>query len=172
MITSNWLPNAVKYTMIALIAAVPFQVPAGTPITSQTTQSAPVGKSHAHHAPHKGTLVELGEEFAHLELVLDRDTGKLTAYALDGEAENSVRLNQPSVDIEVGPNTNHTTTDTLSLEPVANPLTGETSNDTSEYCLESVDLKGATKFPGLIVRVVIKGAEFKNVAFRFPEGNE
>ena len=50
--------------------------------------------AHEHHAPHKGTLVEFGEEFAHLELVIDAATGRVSAYVLDGEAEKSVRIGQ------------------------------------------------------------------------------
>ena len=46
--------------------------------------------AHEHKPPHSGTLVEFGEEFAHLELVLDAATGTLKAYALDGEAEKAV----------------------------------------------------------------------------------
>ena len=59
--------------------------------------------AHEHHPPHKGTLVEFGEEFAHLELVLDPATGKLTAYALDGEAEKAVRLKQTEIVVETAP---------------------------------------------------------------------
>ena len=47
---------------------------------------------HEHVAPHGGALVELGEELAHLELVHDPTTGTLTAYVLDGEAEQAVRV--------------------------------------------------------------------------------
>src|SRR5205085_2013512 len=52
---------------------------------------------HEHTAPHHGQLVELGEEFAHVELVLDRKAGRLTAYVLDGEAEQPVRVTQPTL---------------------------------------------------------------------------
>lgn len=37
----------------------------------------------------------LGEEFGHLELLLNKETGELTAYVLDGEAEKPVRLGAP-----------------------------------------------------------------------------
>jgi hypothetical protein len=49
--------------------------------------AAQTGAVHEHTAPHGGSLVEFGEEFAHIELVLDSATGVLTAYVLDGEAE-------------------------------------------------------------------------------------
>ena len=43
--------------------------------------SAPAAATaHQHHAPHGGILVELGEEFAQVELVLDPVAGSLTAY--------------------------------------------------------------------------------------------
>ena len=49
---------------------------------------------HEHHAPHHGALEVLGDEFAHVELVLDEKTGRLTAYVLDGEAENPRALQE------------------------------------------------------------------------------
>src|SRR5580765_6586359 len=41
---------------------------------------------HHHHAekgPHDGALVAIGHDDAHLEVVLDADTGTVTAYVLD-----------------------------------------------------------------------------------------
>ena len=58
--------------------------------------------AHQHKAPHKGTLVEFGEEFAHLELVLDQATGKISAWVLDGEAEKAVRVAQKRSDRVAG----------------------------------------------------------------------
>ena len=57
--------------------------------------------AHEHHAPHGGSLQVFGKEFAHLELVLDAATGRLTAYALDGEAEGPVRLKQRLIRLRV-----------------------------------------------------------------------
>lgn len=58
---------------------------------------------HAHGAPHDGTLVLVGDHFAHLEFVIDAKKGKLTAYVLDGEAEKSIRIKQPEIEVELGP---------------------------------------------------------------------
>ena len=79
---------------------------------------------HEHSAPHGGTLVVLGDEFVHLELVLDPKGGKLTAYVLDGEAERGIAVRQPSLGIEVQPEGGERFA--LALKPVANVLTGET----------------------------------------------
>jgi hypothetical protein len=136
-------------------------------------QRAPAAKSdhHEHHAPHKGTLVELGEEFAHLELVLNTQTGMLTAYVLDGEAEQSVRIAQPQIEVMLRlPDSPKPLG--LTLSAAANPLTGETVGQSSQFQVQSDALKGATRFSGRVKSVTAKGGRFENVAFSFPEGNE
>ncbi|HVZ80421.1 MAG TPA: hypothetical protein VHE12_06400 [bacterium] len=126
-------------------------------------------RAHEHHPPHHGTLVELGEEFAHVELLLDPATGRLDAFSLDGEAENPVRISQPSLQIKVKQKGGSWV---LKLKPIANALTGETVGDTSQYRATSKKLKGMTRFEGTILRIKTKGTEFKDVWFLYPEGNE
>ena len=126
--------------------------------------------AHEHHPPHQGVLIVLGEEFAHLELVLDSSTGTLTAYSLDGEAENAVPLTHPEIVIKVTP-PNGATFD-LPLRAVENPLTGETVGNTSEFQGQADGLRGVEKFVGSIIAVTTKGQDFKNVSFSFPKGND
>jgi hypothetical protein len=134
---------------------------------SPSTEAAKKEVEHEHSAPHGGVLIELGEELAHAEVVLDAATGRLTAYALDGEAEKSIRIKQSEIEIVVeNPAT------TIKLSGVANALTGETANDTSEFSGQSERLKGATDFDGVIKTISIKGKEFKDVAFNFLKGDE
>ena len=111
----------------------------------------------------------LGEEFSHVELLLDSFTGELDAFVLDGEAENPVRISQPSLQIRVKDKKKDWT---LKLKPIANGLTGETKGDTSQYQVVSLRLKGASKFEGEIISIKAKGTGFKNVWFLYPEGNE
>jgi hypothetical protein len=127
-------------------------------------------EGHEHTAPHGGALVELGEEFAHLEIVLAASTGTLTAYALDGEAEQAVRLSQPALDIVVM--REGAAPLVLALRPVANELTGERDGDTSQFAVTSPELRQLARFEGRIQTVNIRGQEFREVAFRFPEGSE
>jgi hypothetical protein len=54
-----------------------------TDTPSATSASPATTATHEHKAPHGGLLVEVGEEFAYIELVLDRTSGTLTAYMLD-----------------------------------------------------------------------------------------
>ena len=131
---------------------------------------------HEHSAPHGGTLVVLGDEFAHIELVLDQGTGELTAYVLDGEAESPVRLEQENIEIRIAvPDTggNEPASELpLRLRAVYNILTGEKEGDTSAFAAQSDNLKGLKQFGAVITAITVKGREFQEVEFRFPEGNE
>lgn len=127
--------------------------------------------AHEHHPPHQGVLIVLGEEFAHLELVLDKTTGTLSAYSLDGEAENAVPLTQSEILFKITPKNGKPAFD-LTLKAVENPLTGETVGNTSEFNGQSDALKGLDKFAGRIEAVKTKGQDFKSVNFDFPEGND
>jgi hypothetical protein len=125
--------------------------------------------AHEHHPPHQGTLVEFGEEFAHLELVLDAKTGTLTAFSLDSEAEKAVRLKQPEIVISV---TGVKGLESITLKAQESPLTGEKAGDTSEFSAQSDALKGVTVFDGVIKAINTRGTDFKDVKFNFPKGNE
>jgi len=123
---------------------------------------------HHHAAPHGGTMVALGDHMAHLELVLDSQNGTLTAYILDGEASNAVRLAQPAIDIRLIKDPATKQGENLVLKAVANALTGEKETDSSEFSITSDLLKGTTEFSAIIQSVTIKGQEFKGVEFKYP----
>ena len=131
-------------------------------------------ETHAHHehtAPHGGTLVVLGEEFAHVEFVLEKATGKLTAYILDGEAEKPIRLTENTIGLKIN-QLNSEQTLPLQLNAVANVLTGETEGDTSQFEGQLDALAGVTEFHAEIASIAVKGQIFTDVDFKFPEGNE
>ena len=125
--------------------------------------------AHEHHPPHKGTLVEFGEEFAHLELVLDAATGKLMAYGLDGEAEKSVRLKQLEIVIEI---TGIKDLPSITLKAQSEDLSGEKPGDTSVFSVTDEKLKNVKIFDGVVKAINIRGKDFKDVKFNFPKGNE
>jgi len=130
-------------------------------------------EAHEHKAPHKGTLIVLADEFAHLELVLDGKAGKLTAYVLDGEAERFVRIQQKQIDLRLSLEDKEGKKEVLvSLKAVANVLTGETEGNTSQFEGEAAALKDVKRFAGVVAALAVKGSEFKDVQFRYPEGNE
>jgi len=125
---------------------------------SKPPETPPPAK-HTHQAPHGGTLVELGQEFAHVELVFEGTTGKVTAYVLDGEVEKPIRLEQKELVLKGK-------AQSLALQAVGSPLTGEKPGDTSQFEGRSDGLKGATEFDAALVRIVVKGREFHDVPLR------
>jgi len=127
------------------------------------------GGKHEHKPPHQGTLVEFGEEFAHLELVLDPATGRLTGYVLDGEAEKPVRVEQKEIVLQVKGKPSEVA---VPLQAIGNSLTGEKPGDTSEFTGQADALKGRKDFDAVVVDVTVKGKAFKNVEFNYPKGNE
>ena len=122
------------------------------------------GGGHDHTAPHGGTLIELGKHEFNLELVLDAANGVLNAYVLDGHAEKFVRIAMPSFEIIVKAGDK---AETLKFTPVANPATGETADNTSQYQARSDLLKTATSFEGVLKEINIRGISFTFVTFKF-----
>ena len=121
---------------------------------------------HEHHAPHGGCLVEVGEEFAHVELLLEADTASLKAYVLDGEAENSVRITQRTLRLRLVDG------GLLVLRAHADPLTGESPGNSSEFSLHSAKLLGRRRLVGVVERLVIRGGRFKDLPFSYmPDSN-
>jgi predicted small lipoprotein YifL len=126
---------------------------------------------HHHEAPRGGTLVELGDHVAHIEFLLDEETGLLRAYILDGHAENPVQLADAAILLEVMPG-DGVESFTLPLEAQANPLTGETPGATSEFAGQSDALIGLTQFEAALPAITVRGVTIDAFSFPFPEGNE
>lgn len=121
---------------------------------------------HVHHAPHGGSLYELGEEFAHFELLSDPAQGGLTAYILDGEAEKSLRLREKELVFTLrSPGAEDFT---LALQGQASALTGETAGDTSQFAGASPKLRNAAAFSGTLRAITVKGVKFENIGFTYP----
>lgn len=108
-------------------------------------------------------LVELGDEVAHVELVFESATGKVTAYVLDGEAEKPIRLEQKEIVLKAA-------TGEVALQAVGSPLTGEKPGDTSQFEGQSDRLKGVKELDGMLVRIVVKGRELTSVPLRLQPG--
>jgi len=125
--------------------------------------------AHEHVAPHGGTAVVLGDEAFHLELLRDAAEGTLTAWVLDGEMENFIRVAAPEIELRVVVDGR---SQTLSLFAVGSPATGETEGDTSEFVGQADWLKTTAEFDAELVAISIRGVSFAKVRFNFPRGNE
>lgn len=128
---------------------------------SKPESASSSGGGHVHRAPHGGTLVEVGEHTYNLELVRDSEAGKLTAYVLDGHAENFIRISAPVIEVVAITGGQKRP---LSLRAVANSATGETVGDTSQFEAAADWLKNTGDFPGTIPSLEIRGTRFDNIA--------
>ena len=117
--------------------------------------------AHVHVAPHGGTLIEIGDHAYNVELLRDPAAGKLTAWVLDAHAENFVRLKVPELAFIAMPGGQFTP---VALRAVANPATGETVGNTSQFEFQAEWLKTAGAFSGIFT-VEINGTVYKDVAF-------
>jgi hypothetical protein len=125
--------------------------------------------SHGHHPPHGGTAIVLGKELFHLELVRDADTGTLSAYVLDDEMEEFVRVAVPSIALDAVVDGDRKR---LLLSPVASSATGETVGDTSLFQGHADWLKTHDHFEATLEPLSIHGSAFPATNFRFPAGND
>jgi len=62
---------------------------------------APKPGAHAEVGPHKGMLIELGEEEFHAELLVDEKTHTVTVYLLDGDVKKSVPIPAKEITISL-----------------------------------------------------------------------
>lgn len=147
--------------LLALSACSKSEAPAAT--------SATAPAKHEHKPPHGGTPVVLGNEAYHLELVRDADTGKLSAYVLDGEMENFIRATMPSIAIVADV---AGAKKTLTLAAIANSATGETVGNTSLFEVQADWLKTTATFDATLTKIEIRGNAFTAVPFNFPKGND
>ena len=119
------------------------------------------GGGHAHTAPHGGALIEVGEHAYNLELLRDSAVGKLTVWVLDGHAENFVRIKAAALE---GTATVGSQKQSVSLKAVANPATGETVGDTSQFEAQADWLKGSLPVEVTFAAVEIKGRRFERLS--------
>jgi hypothetical protein len=137
---------------------------------------------HHHHAekgPHSGTLVAIGQDDAHLEIVLDAETGKLTAYVLDGQAEKAVAVKQKNLQLAVTLEHDHDDAgehkDELPESTFALMLAAVSAGEdgtASEFAGQADELKGAHEFEAALTSITIGATPFQGVTFKYPEGNE
>ena len=162
-----------KFRLLASVTVLWFALAGcGDGKTNTKTISAKTDHAHGHehHAPHGGTLVVLGEEFAHFEVLLDAASGKLSLYVLDREPDSYVRVKHPELELEIVPSQGEAFS--VRLKAAANPLTGETAGDTSQFEGQDDRLKGLKDFDAEAPALEIRGQKVGPTKFNFPKGNE
>ncbi len=122
---------------------------------------------HGHTAPHGGGLTAVGKHAAHLEVCLDPASGTVDLYLLDGEAEKAIRA-EPAHPLQLKLNVPKTLS--LTLEPVADPLSSETETSTSHFRASSPDLKSQIQLEGTLDEVELQGQSYTNLKLVYPGG--
>ena len=121
------------------------------------------GHAHVHTAKDGGVLVEIGDHFANFEVLLLEADRTATIYTLDAHADYNSRVPDPSLTLEIalegGPVL-------VELPGIANPLTGETVGDTSEFSasLTEEQFRAVADGKATVKTVTIKGATFTDLA--------
>ncbi len=124
--------------------------------------------SHHHEPPHGGTVVVLGNEEFHLEVLAHPAEGRLQVYVLDGHMDNFIRLPDASFDCVLrAADEEHR----LTLAAVRRRATGEEVGNTALFEGQADWLKGRTNFQMELPVLTIRGREYRAVKFPFPEGN-
>lgn len=144
------------------------------PLTGAPQPSPSAGKvehadhDHHHAAPHGGALAELGEEEAHIEVLLDKGQGRIDLYFLDGEAEQAIRTEKEQELVL----TLTSPAATIRFRPVADDLSGETLAVTSHYAGQDKALAGLAAFQGQLKEITLRGKTYRDVKLSFPVGSE
>jgi hypothetical protein len=124
---------------------------------------------HAHAATHGGTMLEVGEHVAQLELVLDPATGEVTAYVLDAHAENPQSLEQPELAVTITPEAAEGQASPpaavvlqLKPAPTADADAQKTSGN-SVFAGQSDELKGVDHYDFAIDSVEVGGKKYEKL---------
>ena len=123
------------------------------------------GDGHGHKAPHGGVLVNVGDEFCHLEFVQEPESNRLQLHVLRFHPkEGPLKISMAK--IEVGATTGGEEK-AIVFKPVE--LDGITATDhpTSLYMAEVDWLENALNFNGTVKKLTIEGKLFLEIAFQF-----
>lgn len=122
---------------------------------------------HAHHAPHGGALTMLGDHAFQIEVLPDPETGTISLYVLDGEAERFIRIAAESIAASVSSGEKSAE---LSFAAIANEATGETVGNTSLFRVSAPEWAGVERFRIQIDGLELLGQEFEGLELPYPEG--
>lgn len=145
--------------LTSLILALPLAL---TSCGAHDDAAAGGGGGHSHDPLFGGTLVELGDHFANLEVVYDGEVGAIDLYLLDGHAEKAVKGPQVQMALTL---TEGETTHELVAEPQVSELAGNEVGSSSRFKVVGEELKGLDAFDMVVGRIEIMGSIFENVEY-------
>lgn len=123
---------------------------------------------HYHEPPHGGAGVTLGNEDAHIEFLADAEEGTVTAWFFKPHMEQYLRMDLESFEVLVKRSEGEIK---LVFEALANPGTGETVGNTSQFVANAEWLGKAETFDAVIPEITVLGKTYNNLEFNYPKGN-
>ena len=122
------------------------------------------GGLHVHEPLLGGQLMALGEHGSgyNLELLID-ENNRFSVYILDAHAENFVRIEQESLQM----NLSDENTTSLILHAVADSATGETVGNTSHFKTKGT-VEKFLPLNGIIEMIEIGSKQYSEIEFFFP----
>ena len=122
------------------------------------------GGLHVHEALLGGQLMALGEHGSgyNLELLIDKKN-RLSVYILDAHAENFIRIEQGSLQVDLSDG-NKTS---VILDAVADSATGETVGNTSHFQTKGT-VENFLPLKGVIQMIEIGSKQYSEIEFFFP----
>ena len=126
------------------------------------------GGLHVHKALLGGQLMALGEHGSgyNLELLID-ENNHFSVYILDAHAENFVRIEQESLQVDLSDGN----TTSLILHAVADSATGETVGNTSHFKTKGT-VEKFLPLNGIIEMIEIGSKQYPEIEFIFPNDPE
>jgi hypothetical protein len=113
-------------------------------------------------APHGGTLVALGDQQYHLEVVLDRRTGMLRVHVLDAQAKDFVRVDWRTLELtfrlEAG-------LEAIVLNAMATDGTGDGVGNTATFAGVAPWLQRGAALDGVVPALTIQGQSLPSTTF-------
>lgn len=125
------------------------------------------GEGHAHSAKFGGTLVELGDHFANIELTHDAEDGTVKLYTYDAHAEGSQRSTTKAPVLTIKPHGDDVGFE-VTLAPRVSKTSGETVGDSSLFTGQHDSIKGLDHFMVVLSEISLKGETFKGIEFLHP----
>lgn len=128
----------------------------------QPSQSAATGESHEHptEGPHHGSLIELGNEEYHAELLHDEQAGTITVYILDSAGKQAVPVDAKELTINLS---HDGQAEQFSL--AASPETGDPPGQSSRFVSSDAELAEELDHEGVQAQLVVSvsGKQFRGV---------
>jgi hypothetical protein len=123
------------------------------------------GDAHGHQAPHGGVLVNVENEFCHLEFVLEPGTTRLQMHAMRFHPrEAPVKFFMEKIEATV---TIDGAEKTLTFKPTKQDGVTATDQPTSVYVAEIDWLNDIPTFTGTLTELKIEGKTFTKITFKF-----